>query len=175
MAGRSRKAVTGRWGDWDAASPPAHALALAPDPPEDKRIRPRSHAPASRTPPNTERHRHPETCRKSEETPSHTRGWETGKNRPLLSQPNGWVESSSSVLLHPASDYARGELPGIFCLNLRWSLGVVDRLDSGVEVDKDLARFGAFTGTQNTSLFQNINDAGCAGVTEPQSPLQQRR
>jgi len=47
------------------------------------------------------------------------------------------------------------------------------RLNGGIEIDQNLARFGAFAGTQNTALFQNINDACGAGVTEPQPPLKQ--
>jgi len=35
----------------------------------------------------------------------------------------------------------------------------VRRLNGGIEIDQDLAGFGAFAGTQNTALLQNINDA----------------
>src|SRR3954465_14699751 len=109
-------------------------------------------------PPGKGRLRHPKTCRKSEEIPWRKRGWGTAKSRPLRSRPDATAGFSSSELLHRASDYGRHELLEIFCLNLRLSSGVVDRLDGGVEIDKDLARFGAFTGTQNTPLLQNIND-----------------
>ena len=47
------------------------------------------------------------------------------------------------------------------------------RLNGSIEIDQNLARFGAFAGTQNTALFQNINDARGAGVTEPEPPLKQ--
>jgi hypothetical protein len=51
--------------------------------------------------------------------------------------------------------------------------GGKDRLDGSVEIDKDLARFRTLTGTQNTSLFQNINDAGGARVSQAEPALQQ--
>jgi hypothetical protein len=47
------------------------------------------------------------------------------------------------------------------------------RLNGSIEIDQNLARFGAFAGTQNTALFQNINDARGARVTEPEPPLKQ--
>src|SRR6266480_4587688 len=49
------------------------------------------------------------------------------------------------------------------------------RLNGSVKVDKNLARFSAFAGTQNTALLQNINDARGTGVTESQPPLKQGR
>ena len=46
------------------------------------------------------------------------------------------------------------------------------RLNSGIEIDQDLTRLGAFAGTQNTALLQNINDPRGAGIAQSQPPLQ---
>ena len=49
----------------------------------------------------------------------------------------------------------------------------VMRLDGGVKIDKYLARLRAFAGTQNTALFENINDPRGPRVTESQTALEQ--
>src|SRR6478672_6413094 len=48
------------------------------------------------------------------------------------------------------------------------------RLNGGIEIDQNLAWFGALAGTQNTALLQNINDTRRARVTESQPALEQR-
>jgi len=47
------------------------------------------------------------------------------------------------------------------------------RLNGSIEIDQNLAWFGAFAGTQNTAMLQNINDARSARITESQTALQQ--
>src|SRR5260370_38489828 len=61
----------------------------------------------------------------------------------------------------------------ISCPDLRLSLRI-RRLNGGIKIDQDLAGFGAFAGTQNTALLQNINDARGACIAQPQSSLQKR-
>src|SRR4030095_11906432 len=48
------------------------------------------------------------------------------------------------------------------------------RLNGSIEIDQNLAWFGALAGTQNTALLQNINDSRRARVTESQPALEQR-
>src|SRR2546423_9765807 len=146
MAGRRKKPASAAKGEWAVVSPPVPAPPRVPAPLADKNIRLLSRVLASRTPQDMGQRLRPKICHRSGENPWRRPNWETARNRRPRSRPNGLAESSSSWLLHPASDYERAVLPEIFCLNLRWSSGAVDRLDSGVEVDQDLARFGAFTG-----------------------------
>src|SRR5450830_1798131 len=47
------------------------------------------------------------------------------------------------------------------------------RLNGSIEIDQDLAWFGAFAGTQNTALLQNINDTRRTRVTEAEPALEQ--
>src|SRR3979411_15430 len=42
---------------------------------------------------------------------------------------------------------------------------------AAVEVDKNVARFGAFAGADDAAVFQFIHDAGGAGVAQAQAAL----
>ena len=51
--------------------------------------------------------------------------------------------------------------------------GVLRRSDRGVEIDENLARLRAFSGSQNAALLQNVNDPRRACIPEPEAALQQ--